>query len=528
MNLGNGQSEQGTYVRQQPTQMQVGTQLTLQYYYCPNGGSSCTSNNGNLLRQRITTPALALTQDYTYTDGFNRLTSGTETNSQQQVMWSQTYQYDAYGNRAVTAGYIPYPGLTPTSLSQFTQNRVTGSEISYDNAGNLLSMPGSRGYSYDAENRVKSSTQPLGVGTVQYAYDGDGRRVQKTVSGGTTTYVYDADGNLAADYGASTNLGTSYLSVDHLGSTRLVTDASGVVKKRYDYFPFGEDLQQGLGGRDNTYAAGAYPGVPDIGPVKFTGEERDAESGLDYFGARYFSGAQGRFTSPDPKDFPSHYDDPQSWNKYVYVRNNPLRLVDPDGRDWLESVRAFVYSYFEPAIEAHRNNYDPQPPSTSGPIPTMHDIAKASVETMAKGTNLIADAADMLDPTGIGAATRSGLTGDTKGMLLAMGGLLIPGESKEIRVANETFEQARNAGLKALGELGSVARTDIVGKQGGMAGLVTGFQTRVGGVFKAFRLDFDPKKGAHINVTVGKTKYSFEFKATEEQVKKLLEGNVGR
>ena|ERR1035441_2367343 len=65
----------------------------------------------------------------------------------------------------------------------------------------------------------------------------------------------------------------------------------------------------------------------------FTGKERDAETGLDYFGARYFSGAQGRFTSPDDFFKDSHVADPQSWSKYAYARNNPLRYVDPNGEN---------------------------------------------------------------------------------------------------------------------------------------------------------------------------------------------------
>ncbi len=72
---------------------------------------------------------------------------------------------------------------------------------------------------------------------------------------------------------------------------------------------------------------------------KFTQKERDSESGLDYFGARYYSSAQGRFTSPDPlerlmldeKKQALFFTNPQRWNKYVYVLNNPLRNVDPDG-----------------------------------------------------------------------------------------------------------------------------------------------------------------------------------------------------
>ena len=62
-----------------------------------------------------------------------------------------------------------------------------------------------------------------------------------------------------------------------------------------------------------------------------TGKERDAETGLDYFGARYMSAAQGRFTSPDAPFADQHPEDPQSWNLYAYARNNPLVFVDPTG-----------------------------------------------------------------------------------------------------------------------------------------------------------------------------------------------------
>jgi RHS repeat-associated protein len=64
-----------------------------------------------------------------------------------------------------------------------------------------------------------------------------------------------------------------------------------------------------------------------------TGKERDSESGLDYFGARYFGSALGRFTSPDPLMASAHASDPQSWNRYAYAMNNPLRFVDPDGME---------------------------------------------------------------------------------------------------------------------------------------------------------------------------------------------------
>jgi RHS repeat-associated protein len=143
--------------------------------------------------------------------------------------------------------------------------------------------------------------------------------------------VYDATGQLAAEYatGVAQDSGTTYLTADHLGSTRLVTDGGGNPVHRFDYMPFGEDLS-GFGNR-NLIASYNMSAVPT---EKFTGKERDAESGLDYFGARYFSGAMGRFTSPDPKVMTArHLTSPQKWNKYAYVQNNPLAMVDPNGED---------------------------------------------------------------------------------------------------------------------------------------------------------------------------------------------------
>src|SRR5262249_57191353 len=66
---------------------------------------------------------------------------------------------------------------------------------------------------------------------------------------------------------------------------------------------------------------------------KFTEKERDVETGLDYFGERYYSSIQGRFTSVDPLGASATVANPQSFNRYVYVWNNPLRYVDPDGLD---------------------------------------------------------------------------------------------------------------------------------------------------------------------------------------------------
>jgi RHS repeat-associated protein len=79
-----------------------------------------------------------------------------------------------------------------------------------------------------------------------------------------------------------------------------------------------------------THRAGGFPWKV-TGAAEFTGKERDGETGLDYFGARYYSGAQGRFTSPDNFLNDTTALDPQRWNLYAYARNNPLRYVDPNG-----------------------------------------------------------------------------------------------------------------------------------------------------------------------------------------------------
>jgi RHS repeat-associated protein len=94
---------------------------------------------------------------------------------------------------------------------------------------------------------------------------------------------------------------------------------------RHDYVPFGEEIAANSGGRDSTF------GTSDFVNQKFTGQERDAETGLDFFQARYFSAALGRFNSPDPGNAGANLFNPQSWNGYSYVNNNPLTLIDPSG-----------------------------------------------------------------------------------------------------------------------------------------------------------------------------------------------------
>jgi RHS repeat-associated protein len=113
---------------------------------------------------------------------------------------------------------------------------------------------------------------------------------------------------------------TRYYLADHLGTTQVELSAGGYPVWEGQFAPFGQEL-------DTQPTAMRY---------KFTGKERDAESGLDYFGARYYASSLGRWMIPDwsAKEEPVPYaklGDPQSLNLYSYVLNKPVSLSDPDG-----------------------------------------------------------------------------------------------------------------------------------------------------------------------------------------------------
>ncbi|MGH9436539.1 MAG: RHS repeat domain-containing protein [Terriglobia bacterium] len=205
-------------------------------------------------------------------------------------------------------------------------NRVLGG--SYDNAGNQTVVKGNT-LTYGAENHVASAYDNVTHNTESYLYDGDGQRVEKTGPGGTIVYVYDAFGQLASEYSTvpvNPPCTTCYLSYDHLGSVRLVTDQNGNVVARHGFLPFGQEIPANTVGRNSQWGS-----KTDV-EQKFTGQIRDTETGMDYFHARYFDAPLGRFNSPDPENAGADMTDPQTWNAYAYVRNNPLALTDPGGQ----------------------------------------------------------------------------------------------------------------------------------------------------------------------------------------------------
>ncbi len=295
-------------------------------------------NNGNVSSQTIqygTTPhganpvyqGINFTESYAY-DQANRLASVKETSS---ANWLQYFGYDAMGNRWLYSGAQFDPSTPVTGdIDPFDANNHLNSAGYADGRGNQTGDNG-YGFQYDEENRLVSSSMP-GSTLATNTYDADGHRVMKVAGSETTVYVYNPQGELAAEYttGATTTpcATTCYLMTDHLGSTRMQTDTSGNQIQLFDYAPFGETLGNS-GGRDGRWAGYQQSGI------HFTGKEQEGFEGayMHYFGARYFSGGLGRFSSPDPAEASASLFDPQRWNAYSYAVNNPLKFVDRDGEN---------------------------------------------------------------------------------------------------------------------------------------------------------------------------------------------------
>ncbi len=336
-----------------------------------------TDNNGNVSAQEhvvplaldgggnITSSAITMRDDYFY-DPLNRIeqvkgyqlpSGGTFWGN----IYQQTFTYDQFGNRKIDANPSQTWGnAINTAVYDVNKanNRIYG--MQYDAAGNVINEQSTGGaYSYyDAENRM---TKAWGNSNWQYyVYNGDGQRVRRIVNNQEHWQVYGIDGELLAEYavgGVASTPNKEYgyrngqllivagcdvvrwMVSDHLGTPRMEVDTTGslVSVKRHDYLPFGEELFVGVGGTATapnirTTQMGYLDGMsPNCVRQHLTGKDRDNETGLDYFLARYYSSVQGRFTSPDVPFADQNEGDPQTWNLYVYVGNNPLKYTDPFG-----------------------------------------------------------------------------------------------------------------------------------------------------------------------------------------------------
>jgi RHS repeat-associated protein len=306
-----------------------GTLTQMQQTTCPTTAATImsrsynfglgTSDNGNV-NSISNCRDTNRTQNFTY-DAFNRL----QTAYSSGPNWGEDFTIDAWGNLTNRAPHAGKTSYEPLSQAALANNQLTG--FGYDAAGNMTNN-GTPTYTYDVENHM---TKFVGGSTNNYSYDGDGQRVKKT--GPVSLYWYGAIGEVLDETSSTGALTSEYIffngrrvarrdadnSVkyyfsDHLGSASAVTSSAGTITAESDYFPYGGEIVV-AGGDTNHY--------------KFTGKERDSESGLDNFGKRYYASSMGRFSSTDPG--PYIWRDPQTLNRYTYTRNNPLRYVDPTG-----------------------------------------------------------------------------------------------------------------------------------------------------------------------------------------------------
>jgi RHS repeat-associated protein len=259
-----------------------------------------------------------------------------------QLAWQAAYSYDRWGNRYEAQNQTPHLPYVPVEApdvdrqtNRFAAPTQTTPGVEYDKAGNVIrdTKFRSRQYAYDANGRQVWSALLDGTGAATAAYDALGQRVRTASGGRERIYVYDIAGKVVAEYGppGGDSGGTSYLFTDHQGSTRAVLDARGRVKARRDYGPFGGEVGAGVGPRTGAGTGGQLYGSLDGTRRQYALTERDAETGLDHAWWRKYDSLAGRWTSPDPYLGSASLGDPQSFNRYTYVGNDPVNFVDPSG-----------------------------------------------------------------------------------------------------------------------------------------------------------------------------------------------------
>ena len=288
-------------------------------------GSLYWNANGTLQQLQINDTAnLANTQTCAYTyDDLMRVASVKCGNG----MWGQTFGYDAFGNIATN---IPngYTGFA-FQATYASNNRIQNLGFQYDSVGDVTADNLGNQYTYDARGR------PVTAAGVTTTFDAFGRAVEQNRSGTNTQIVYGPSGAKFAFMNGSTLIeyidpmvagmaaihngnGTGYFQhADWLGSSRFAQDGGGNVIYDRAYAPFGEPYDE-------------YNNVTTN--RNFTAQTEDTTPGLYDFLFRQESQTQGRWLVPDPAGLAAvDITNPQTWNRYAYVANNPLNATDPLG-----------------------------------------------------------------------------------------------------------------------------------------------------------------------------------------------------
>jgi RHS repeat-associated protein len=221
----------------------------------------------------------------------------------------RTFTYDLNGNQL---GWIRDLNWTGRTIAWDEENRI---QSITDNGREMA-------YKYDAAGQrvIKHDPQRETVAVNQFYTVRNGQIGTKQVFAGATRLVSKLVEPNARE------MDQYYYHPDHLGSSNYVTDVNGQIYEHMEYFPSGETWVQESSNTPRT-------------PYLYTGKELDEETGLYYFGARYFDPRTSFWQSPDPaierylNDVSSgDVYNPANLSLYAYGHQNPLKYVDPDGR----------------------------------------------------------------------------------------------------------------------------------------------------------------------------------------------------
>jgi RHS repeat-associated protein len=250
------------------------------------------------------------------------------------------YGYDNKGNiTSITDNLNKERPTTSVTNEIYTPVRahalgstVSGRQFQYDNNGNMCNDSGTSCINGQAPIIYNFDNMPTAIRNVSFVYDGNGTRVNKTGPGFSTDYIgklFECPRNsgtssctkyiFAGNERVAVNSGGTLLFYhpDHQGGTSVVTDANGILAEDISYEPFGRKRSD----------VGPGP-VRTIVKHRYTGQELD-ETGLYNYGARLYDPDLGRFMTPD--SIVPDPENPQSFNRYAYARNNPINRVDPSG-----------------------------------------------------------------------------------------------------------------------------------------------------------------------------------------------------
>ncbi|MEP3389776.1 MAG: RHS repeat-associated core domain-containing protein, partial [Reichenbachiella sp.] len=288
-----------------------------------------------------------------------------DTNASALRGYTQSYEYDELGNiekmiHTATGGswtrhYHYNSGFTTNQLLSTSPDDIqpTTDEYTYDAHGNMTSMPHLATIGWDYADRMQSADLG-GGGNAYYTYDAGGNRVRKVIDKGggliheriylgdwevyresqsgtvqlerETLHISDDTGRIALadtltiDSGSPVGSPTTtirYQHSNHLGSAALELDDTGAIISYEEYHPFGS----------TAYRSGRSAAEVSLKRYRYVGKERDDETGLYYYGARYYAAWLARFVSVDPLK-----DDYPQLSPYQYAGNRPISFKDIDGK----------------------------------------------------------------------------------------------------------------------------------------------------------------------------------------------------